>query len=286
MTLQDLLPPSGIPPTGFPTSRDEYWFGQDSAEDYRRNGGHPLFGEQDIVYRFNGLGYRSAEFDVRPSVPVLAIGCSWVMGVGVPEEAIFHQLFTRRLESELGAPAVAWNLGIAGASNDAMVRLLHQALPVLRPAVVLLLFTHLGRREYIAAHNAYVRYSPRVKPTDPVGREIAGHFAALGNTYDDRLNLFRNYQSAAAVLRSTEWYFSFVNPDEASLLRGHIDPERQAARHTWLDVARDRAHPGPATHRNLYEAFWATFVKNGGLSSVRQHLCPPTPLERTEIRAD
>jgi hypothetical protein len=255
----------GLPRTGYPENTSEHWFGQDQAVDYRRHGGHPLYGEGDIVYRFNELGYRSVSFEEDAEVRIAAVGCS----VGLPEAEVFHQLFAERLRQELGVGVVAWNLGLAGASNDSIVRLLHLAVPALRPHVVLVLFTHLGRREYLTPHNRYFRYAPASAPTDPVAREISGHFEALSSTYDDRLNLFRNYKSAEALLSGRSWCFSFVNPDDVSLVREHLDRRRQAQRHGWLDTARDHAHPGPATHRSLADLFWAAFVDSGGLEALR-----------------
>lgn len=268
MKLQDLIPSAGLPRTDYPANTEAHWCGQDTLADYRRHGGHPLYGEADIVYRYNEAGYRTASFATDPAVRVVAIGCSWVFGVGVPEAATFHQLFSERLRRECGLSVVAWNLGIPGASNDAIVRLLHLAVPVLRPDVVLVLFTHLGRREYVTAHNRSVSYSPTVTAPDPVGREIAGHFDALSSTYDDRLNAFRNYRSAEALMRDRPWCFSFVAPDELSLIREHLDQRRMAERHAWLDVARDHAHPGPATHRSLCDGFWTAFVRSGGLETL------------------
>src|SRR5438128_1390373 len=137
MKLQDLLPAAGLPHTGYPENAEEQWFGQDRLDAYRRNGGHPLYGETSIVYRFNDHGYRSDSFHKTADVRILAIGCSWVLGVGIPEEAIFHQLFANRVAGELGRSVVVWNLGVAGAANDAIVRLLHQAVPELCPDIVL-----------------------------------------------------------------------------------------------------------------------------------------------------
>jgi hypothetical protein len=270
--LQDILPAAGLPPSGLPPDLHAPWFGQDSADQYRRHGGHPMYGASDIDYRLNALGYRGPAFEAEASLRIAAVGCSWVFGTGLPEATLFHQRFAQRVAENVGRTAVAFNLGVPGASNDAIVRLLHQAVPVLKPHVVLVLFTHAARREYIAASNRHLRYTPTATEADPIAQEIAGHFTALTSTYDDRLNLWRNYKSAEALLSRHMWCFSLVRPEDAALIRDHLDGHRQAERHTWFDTARDHAHPGPATHESLCEAFWAAFTRQNGPARLRAEM--------------
>jgi hypothetical protein len=106
MNLSDLLPFSGVPRSGGPEKREEKWSGQDNLEYYRKRGGHPLCGVDDIRYRYNARGYRCPEFDEEAEVRIISIGCSWVFGAGLPQEAIFHEHFARRLRLELGATVV------------------------------------------------------------------------------------------------------------------------------------------------------------------------------------
>ena len=47
----------------------------------------------DMTYSFNNLGYRSVPFDTPADIRVIAIGCSYVMGVGLPQSHLFHELF-------------------------------------------------------------------------------------------------------------------------------------------------------------------------------------------------
>jgi hypothetical protein len=216
MRLQDIIPATGLPRTGYLENTSHAWFGQDSQHSYRHNGGHPLYGESDIEYRLNELGYRSGSFAADADMRIVAVDCSSVFGVGVPESSIFHQLFAERVRTAIGVSVTICDLGVPGTSNDAIVRL-HLAVRVLHSDIVLTLFTHLGRREYLTVHNLYVYYAPTVTARDLVAREIAGHFDALSSTYDDRLNLFRNYKSAEALLAGRQWCFLLVKSDDASV---------------------------------------------------------------------
>jgi hypothetical protein len=270
MRLVDLLPAGELPRTGNPEARVDHWYGQDNAENYRRRGGHPLYGETDITYSYNRRGYRSPEFEDAAAVRMVSVGCSWVFGVGLPAPVLFHERFADRLRTELGTSVINWNLGVPGASNDAIVRLLHLAVAALRPDVVLILFTYLGRREYVTAHDRHVAYTPAWTAPDPVAQEVGAHFAALASKNDDRLNLFRNYKSAEALLTRCGWAFSFVLPDDAQPIRDHFDTRRLARPHRSLDKARDHAHSGPLTHESLYDGYWTAFAGSGGLETLRQ----------------
>ncbi len=142
MATNDILPADGLPATEYPPGATLEWLFGDNPEGYRERGGHPVYGERDVLYRFNRLGYRAPEFDAEAEIRVVAIGCSYVLGLGLPEADLFHERFAARLRAELSKSVVVWNLGRAGASNDYIGRLLHLAVPRLDPHVVLIHFTH------------------------------------------------------------------------------------------------------------------------------------------------
>jgi hypothetical protein len=242
----------------------------DTLADYRKRGGHPLYGEHAIDYRFNSRGYRCPEFDTQAQVRVVSIGCSFTFGTGVPQGATFHELFAERLRRELGSTVVNWNLGRPAASNDSIARVLQLATSELNPDLVLILFTFFGRREYVAANDRGLGYIPHWQSADPVIREVFGHFAALTSTFDDELNLFRNYKSIEGLLADRLWLFSLMDgPNQLRVVAGHLDGAHQAPGFRWLDKARDHGHPGPRTHDLLYQGFWAKFVETGGLDMLR-----------------
>jgi hypothetical protein len=258
-----------VPRSGCPEGRVEQWVGLDNLADYRKRGGHPLYGENDIDYRYNSRGYRCPEFDTEAQVRVVSIGCSCTFGTGVPQGAIFHELFAERLRRELGCTVVNWNLGRCGAANDSIARVLQLTTSELNPDLVLILFTKFERREYVAANDRGFSYNPGGQSPDPVIREVFGHFAALTSTFDDELNFFRNYKSVEHLLADRLWLFSLHDPSQLKVVAGHLDGTHQAAGLRWLDKARDNGHPGPRTHDLLCQGFWAKFVETGGLDKLR-----------------
>jgi hypothetical protein len=244
-------------------------------EEYRKHGGHPVYGEEDIIYRFNSFGYRCVDFTEAAQIRMVSIGCSWVFGVGLAQRDLFHELFAQRLRRELATTVVNWNLGRSGASNDYIARVLHLAVPRLRPHVVLVLFTASNRREYITADNRLMNFNS-LPPQNShwVERETWTHFNALTNGYDDQLNLFRNYKSVETLLADYVWLFSATNTNDLDLepLAGHLDESHRAKKHRFVDKARDHGHPGPETHKLLADLFWAKFLETGELAQLRRSL--------------
>jgi hypothetical protein len=257
------LPNGSLPRLSFfPQCQSVEWLEntEDSREQYVKNGGHPIYGEHDIIYSFNSLGYRSIEFDTTADLRILAIGCSYVMGVGLAQRDLFHELFAERLKRETAKTVAVVNLGAPGASNDYIARVLHLAVPLLNPSIVLINFTHSGRREYVSIQSELLTYVPGYRPLNPVARDIYKHLSGLTSPLDDDLNLFRNYKSVEALLASRAWLFSSISATDFERISGHLVASRYVGAMPQLDKARDRCHPGPQSHRLLADSYWTSFV--------------------------
>lgn len=259
-----LLPARGLPPSGYPANQTTEWFIGDNRRTYNEHGGHSIYGPKDITYTFNHLGYRCAEFDQTADLRVLAIGCSYVLGTGLPARALFHERFAARLRTTARRSVIVWNLGNVGASNDYITRMLALGLRELNPDIVLVHFTHLPRREYLSASHERVNYTPMAASDDPVHSAILSHFRALGSKPDDLLNLFRNYKAIEAMLRGRIWFYSLTDPVRAESIIQQFDQERYCGELQQLDHARDHLHPGPASHEVLFESYWRRFLALGG----------------------
>jgi hypothetical protein len=274
MSIQHLLPTDGLPSTGYPAGAELEWLSGDDADGYRARGGHPVYGERDVVYRFNRFGYRGPEFDADAEVRIVAIGCSYVLGVGVAQSHLFHERIAFGIQTELSKAVVAWNLGRAGASNDYICRLLHLAVPRLDPHLVLINFTHTVRREYISVQNRHVNYNPGFQPADDVLNDIFGHFAALTSPYNDQLNFYKNYKAIELLLAGRCWLYSAINPREIEPVADHTDRSRFVGAFRAVDRARDGGHPGPGSHEALSALYWEKLVATGAIESLKG-LRPP-----------
>jgi hypothetical protein len=269
MNIEDFLPASGIPRSGNVQSCEMLWYGMDGEEEYRKHGGHPRYTADSIRYRYNAQGYRCPEFDADASIRIISIGCSHTFGQGLPQEDIFHELLAERLRTELNTSVINWNLGRCGSSNDYIARLLHLAVPFLKPDLVLILFTHFTRREYLVANGRWVNYNPSWEPSDPVGIEVADCFSKLASEWDDLLNFFRNYKSIESLLAGRPWLYSLMRDSDPDPIRDHLDGARRVDACRVIDRARDNGHPGPETNRQRSEAFWQKLLETGGLSRLR-----------------
>lgn len=97
-----------------------------------------------ITYKINSLGFRSEEFDQSPSI--LALGCSYTFGVGLPIKDTWPSILAAKLNLNF------WNLGIPGGANDTAFRLGYHYIPKLKPKYVFLLATEESRFEIINDH--------------------------------------------------------------------------------------------------------------------------------------
>jgi hypothetical protein len=267
MKLEDIIPITGFPITGGPTCCEDKWQGIDSEEQYRKNG-HPVYGENDVVYRYNRHGYRGPDFDAVGDIRMISVGCSWVFGVGLAGGDIFHEVFAERLRRETGQSVVNFNLGMSGGSGNYVARMLHTTVDKLDPHIVLVMFPQFARREYMAPHGVRMNITPAFVPKDLVWREIYDHFMGLSSTLDDQLNFYHNYSSVAALLAGRTWLFSFTNKQDFRSMSDYVDHSRYAGEYEFVDRARDNAHPGPNTHRIIADNFWNKFVDTGGLANV------------------
>jgi hypothetical protein len=261
-----------------PSSCSVKWMLTDSEEVYRKHSGHPVYNIDDITYDFNSYGYRCPEFRTDPDIRVLSVGCSYVLGLGLPARDIFHERLCRRIAAAASATICNWNLGSGGASNDLISRLVHLAVPYLAPDLVLVNFTHSGRRDYVSVEGQHFNYLPAlqrlfdflpyVQRLGMVEKEIHSHFAALTSVYDDALNLYRNYSSLAALLKGTPWLCSFSSVEQTAILGDHLQKSHLAGIMPRLDLARDHLHPGPISHERLEMAYWTKLTENRWLETI------------------
>lgn len=267
-TIRTFIPFGDLPRHPNRSSCSWKWMGMDTEEAYRKHSGHPVYNADDITYDFNSYGYRCAEFSTDADIRVLSVGCSYVLGLGLPARDIFHERLCRRIAAAGSATICNWNLGVGGASNDLISRLVHLAVPCLAPDLVLVHFTHSSRRDYVTVEGQQLGYIPAAQRLGMVEKEIHSHFAALTSVYDDAINLYRNYSSLAALLMGTPWLCSFTTVEQTAQLGDHLQKSHLAGILPTLDLARDHIHPGPISHEHLAMAYWEKLTENRWLETI------------------
>jgi hypothetical protein len=262
------------------------WFSADSEARHLALP-HPVIGAEDVLYKFNALGYRCPEFDLAKAntkaLSVVSIGASEVMGYGLPETQSFPYLFCQLLEQHTGRSTTNWNLGVAGSSADTMTRTLIPALSVLKPDIVLFVFPFPWRREHINAagklfffdRNARVNVFNKLK-NRLVSPEYAEQFSAnqmLSTDYSDQLNYFKNYQLCETFCEKHKlmWLFSSFHSSYFKAFTHLLKTENLISQGLWdltqaykndvaTGLARDRFHPGIKPNNEMAGLFFQRLI--------------------------
>lgn len=257
------------------------WYGGDLEEGYKKNP-HPIFGPEDIIYRFNRHGYRCPEFEMRNQVQentihVISLGCSATYGTGLPEHKTYPAVFKALLQNYLGRPVINWNLAMGGASSDYMVRTLTSAIPILKPDIVLLTFTGLERREYLNENAHVFNFTQGSKKKNRLSNKIRNPevsfaidaYDKLLSSYNNFLNLFKNYKVSEALCEQFKvmWLFSGFDVSifegmkhlihtEKLVKPGLISLKKKYTEAPEIGLARDMIHPGIQPNKEHAEAFF------------------------------
>ena len=184
-----------------------------------------------FTYRFNSQGFRCREFDLTPSL--MTLGCSWTMGVGLPEHQVWPYLVSQELQLS------CWNLGVGGSSNDTAFRLGAHYIPRLRPKIVALLSPHYSRLEIISGEFNNYNLLPNNIPTGL--DEFYRHWIDVES--NSQLNQQKNILALKHICQENDAKFVFLKIDFVSSCLYE------------KDFARDLSHPGVRTQKNIARCF-------------------------------
>ena len=89
------IPFGNLPRGPFSGTQSLQWCATDSLDNFKKRGPLATYSEKDFSYHFNTHGYRAPDFSPCHGLRMLSIGCSNVFGVGLPSEAIFHEVLVQ-----------------------------------------------------------------------------------------------------------------------------------------------------------------------------------------------
>jgi len=141
----------------WPIGRDDHLAGKSETKD-------------DIVYNYNNLGWRDAEFAGEIGI----VGDSFVFGLGTTHA------FPHILKVD--------NLGMPSASNDRIVRHAIQYIRNYEPHTVIVCWTYGFRREWIKPDGSPYNFKRPGKTLMPIDE----HLAELQNQHYDEYNYYKN----------------------------------------------------------------------------------------------
>lgn len=238
------------------------WYPSDAEETYRAEGNR--YRPDSFGYEFNEFGYRCDSFSMSDEAPIIWIGCSNTIGIGLPLEEVYAHVATQKIATALGRRIPYWNLAHGGVSGDYIARVLSLAVPILRPKLVFALFPVICRRELVV--------DGKIKPFLPQGRYLGAEISnAVVSLYDpdhEAYAMVRNLRMVDLLCRAygAEFLWSTQELDLAftrsvpdDLLKKRI-PARLFKNSD--DVARDLQHAGATAHANLAKIIYPRAMKH------------------------
>lgn len=132
---------------------ESLWNGPDNLETLKKihkNAAMKTYAPKDFNYKFNSLGFRSAEFNNDDPVKVLYGGCSLTEGIGLPIEHTWSTFVNEQISAKIEKPVSLYNVGMGGFSIDAITRFIYVTIDSGKfiPDVVFLLLPSPLRNEY------------------------------------------------------------------------------------------------------------------------------------------
>lgn len=196
-----------------------------------------------ITYAINSYGFRCEEFDDRDCI--IALGCSFTVGIGLPVESTWPQIVGKALG------LVPYTMAWGGSSADTCFRLAEYWVPRLRPKAVFMLTPPPNRFELIKATGVppIDNYMPNSESNSAT--EIDG-FLKHWHTMDENSRLNQKKNKLAIRAMCTEFDIPFYEYEAF----GHMSLSREE-----IGYARDRMHGGAGGHAKLAERMLNDFSK-------------------------
>ncbi len=188
-----------------------------------------------ITYKINQYGFRCREFELG-SKSLVALGCSYTQGIGLPVETLWPELVGKALSLDV------YNLAWGGTSADTCFMLARYWLPVLRPQLVVMAAPPVDRIDVVRGSGP-----PLVQTI--MGNTTEGEFGNdpylkhwFANDRNAELNNIKNKLAVQALCN---------NLGIACLT---YDAHEYFARsREEVEYARDHMHAGPRGHKMFAE---------------------------------
>jgi hypothetical protein len=217
------------------------WFQTDSEERYQKNLAERepelrkfFWVNRPFTYQFNSAGFRSDEFDAT-APGILFLGCSHTVGVGLPAETTFSNIIAKELNLK------CYNLGVAGAANDTAFRLADYYIPRLNIKTVVFLSSERTRLELFTADQERLI----LMPSDSDVKENIRGFYRYWLSNDVNSNMQHRKNVLAIQQLCSQHGIKFYH--------------REFLNFPLIDKARDLAHYGINSNRQIAEKILATF---------------------------
>jgi hypothetical protein len=198
---------------------------------------------ESCSYTYNDLGYRGDSIH-KKGFRIMSIGCSLTEGVGINDNETWPHQFTKMVPN-----GVDLNFGGGGRSNDFICRALLTYFDLVKPDLVLIMYTSPRRREVYTKNNGVKPFMPPcwgyLKETKE-GVQICNDLIELQNDHTDYVNWYKNHLLIKLFLESKKcnwiWNGSFEIPKEYQE-NNRFDGDYMNK--PFIDLGADESHPGP-----------------------------------------
>jgi hypothetical protein len=223
------------------------------------------------TYTYNELGFRGDSIK-KEGFRVMSLGCSITEGVGVNNQETWPAQFCSHIEN-----SVNLNFGTGGRSNDFISRCLLTYYDLIKPDLVLIMYTGSQRREIYTTDNGIEPFMSTtswgwLEDTEE-GREIQNHLVFLQNENADFINWYKNHLLIKYFLETKKcnwlWNGHFKTPKNYSEFN-RFDGNYERP---YLDFGTDGGHPGP-NHNYQYSIRLFEHIKTNFRNYLPEDLNP------------
>lgn len=196
-----------------------------------------------ITYKFNNQGFRSEQFE--PGDWLLALGCSYTMGIGLPVKDLWPTLVGNAMG--LKVANCAW----PGSSADTCFRLAEYWIKRLKPKAVCMLTPPASRIELMLDPSLYDRQAvPPAEAEVFMPNSLSKYYKQSDNFLthwflndeNHRLQVTKNKLALKQLARQNDIWCCIVDSND------YMTGSREE-----LEYARDYLHGGPRAHQIIAE---------------------------------
>jgi len=194
------------------------------------------------VYTYNELGFRGDSIH-KSGFKIMSIGCSITEGLGVNDNETWSCQFSKRIPN-----GVDFNLGLSARSNDYISRTLLTFYDLLKPDLVLIMYTSPQRREIYTKDGGIEPYKSGMpwgytKETEE-GKKISKYLVELQNDNEDLINWYKNHLLIKYFLESNRC--NWIWNGWSNIPKEYKEFNRfDGGYNYFIDKGTDNQHPGP-----------------------------------------
>jgi len=228
----------------------------------RKNKTHNTSGSDNTglcTYTYNELGFRGDSIK-KEGFKVMSIGCSITEGVGINDNETWSSQLSKLIPN-----GVDMNFGLSGRSNDYISRCLITYYDLIKPDLVLIMYTIPHRREIYSPDGGIEPYMPTSSwgymEENADGRLRQQLMTKIQNDNEDFINWYKNHLLIKYFLETKKcnwlWNGQFDIPKDYSEFNRFDDNYGTP----FLDLGVDDIHPGPQ-HNYQYSIRLFEHIKN------------------------